>query len=137
LTPFIIDLSYYSSGGICKVTDLKITSSYSRHSQTYTIVAITDTDGKIYLASGMPKTSFLSRNAINNNVRITYLPCTRKVIKLEVKISPIDLFDFGNMSSDGYLEVYNYSKDTLPAIIAVIGLLLICCCDLPDTHEQK
>ncbi len=85
----------------------------------------------------MPKTSFLSRNAINNNVRITYLPCTRKVIKLEVKISPIDLFDFGNMSSDGYLEVYNYSKDTLPAIIAVIGLLLICCCDLPDTHEQK
>jgi hypothetical protein len=49
----------------------------------------------------------------------------QKVIKIEVKFVSDGSYDFGNISADGFLEVYDYSKDTLPVTIAVVGLLLM------------
>ena len=127
----IVDLFYLCFGGISKLTDMEINIGLSRNPRAYTIAVVTDYDEKIYFASGIRKTYFLPEGKVYNNVRITYLPCTRTIIKLEQKPKDSYYLPFGSnnttiiKSADGYLELYEYSKDTLPFTIAIIGIYLI------------
>ena len=122
----IVDLFYLCFGGISKLTDMNIITGLTRNPRAYTFAVIADHDDRIYFASGMRKTNFYTKDNMYVNMRITYLPCTRMIIKLEQR--PEDsyyVFDATTVSADGYLELYEYSKDTLPFTIASMGLFFI------------
>jgi hypothetical protein len=55
----IVDLLYFWTGGISKLTDIKIILDLSRNSRAYTFAVITDHDEKFYFASGMRKVNFI------------------------------------------------------------------------------
>ena len=124
----IIDLFALCVGGINKIVDFKKITGYSHNPISYSLAVMVDHDGEIYLASGMLKANFLPKGEVYKNIRVTYLPCTRTVIKLEQRPEdsyyiPID--DTARKSNDGYRELYDFSRDTLPFTIAMIGIYLI------------
>ena len=124
----IVDMFFWCSGGICKITDLERIFSLSRNPSTYTFTLLSDDDGKIYFASQLCKANFFSKGEAYKSIRVTYLPCTRTIIKLEQRPEDsysIPIIDTSHISDDGYRELYEYSKDTLPVSIFANGVVLI------------
>jgi hypothetical protein len=127
---FIIDMFFLFSGGINKMTDLDLIVGLSKNPRAYTQAILKDNDGKIYYASGLVKGNFLPYSIGFSNLRVTYLPCTRIIIKIEQRPEDGYFVPYGpngtvRTSADGYCELYEYSRDTLPFSIAAIGAILI------------
>jgi hypothetical protein len=126
LVSCLVDIFILGLGGINKLTDLKKILGYSHNPRSYILSVMVDNDGKLYIASDLLKNNF--KGEVYENIRVTYLPCTRMVIKLEQKPEDshnIPLVDPAVISDDGYRELYDFSRDTLPFTIATIGIFLV------------
>ena len=119
----IIDMAFLCTGGIPKLTDLE-KKYYIPTGRISSAAGLTDSDGMIYFTPDWAVKDYLHKGVVYNNMRITYLPCTRTIIKLEQKNIPSNAAD-ATINTDVYSKIYEYSKDSLPSEIASIGVFLV------------
>ena len=127
---FLLDIPYLISGGIQKESEVKIVFGFGRRGNYN---AILQDENQVLYWVGSYETPlgdsafFVPKEPSAFQLRLTYLPFTKSVAKIEHKVD-IDTVLFvrdtryTNPDADGYYEIYNYSYDLLNIMVVTFIL---------------
>ena len=127
---FLLDMPPLFSDGIKKETEIKVAFGFGKRG--YINAVLQDQDGSFYWVGNFEKPGqepvvFQPQGDTFSNIRLTYLPFTKSVVKVEHRLDIETALlimrsdkRYEKFNSDGYYEIYDYSYDYFFAFVMLL-----------------